>query len=100
LHKKSVVSLFSFIGRYSLILPWRPLRPLRENFTEWVSRQGRNERNKELPIALGDLCARCVKISEINHQPALMPDDQAGDDDVEDLCEESFLGGIFGTHGG
>ena len=32
------------------ILPWRPSRPLRENFTEWVSRQGRNERNEELPI--------------------------------------------------
>jgi hypothetical protein len=32
--------------------------------------------------------------------PALVPDDQGGDDDVEDLSEDSFWGGLFGIHCG
>jgi hypothetical protein len=29
-----------------------------------------------------------------------VPDDQGGDDDVEDLSEDSFWGGLFGIHYG
>ena len=46
------------------ILPWRPSRPLRENFTEWVSRKGRNDRKEDLLDAeLGShFHTRCITL--------------------------------------